>query len=409
MPLYRFKILTASGGIDSGVLDLPVRDPAAAIRYVEAGGGVALEVQPLPRILDTLAQRTGIGLGRISRLELSELYNNLGMLVGAGVTVLDALEELATDAKNPRLKNAISCIRADIQAGQTLGEAIARHPHVAPFVVQHMIQIGEETGQLDAMLKKSGAHLRHIHDIVSGTKRALTYPAFLLTVVILAVVFWFWYVVPQLVALFQDMGVELPAPTRLLMALADWFKNWFLVTVAALAALAVVLAWARRRSYPLRYALSLAALRLPVLSIILHTSLTARATEYLGITIGAGIGVLRSLSLIIEATGNEVYKARLQGAANSIRAGVILSEALRQNRALDPFAVRMLAVGEMTGRLDDQAQYVAELYRQKLAGLVEVLSKTLEPMIMIFLGGMFALIMIGLLMPVYELVTKLGA
>jgi type II secretory pathway component PulF len=222
-------------------------------------------------------------------------------------------------------------------------------------------------------------------------------------------VFWFWYVVPQLVALFQDMGVELPAPTRLLMAMADWFQNWFLTTMGALAVLGVVLAWARKRFLPVRYALSMLALRVPVLSLILHTSLTARATEYLGITIGAGIGVLRSLALVIESTGNEVYKARLQGTRKSIMAGLILSDALRQNQALDPFAVRMLAVGEMTGKLDEQAQYVAELYRQKLAGLVEVLSKTLEPMIMIFLGGVFALIMVGLLMPVYELVTKLGA
>ncbi len=407
MPLFRFKVLMPNG-IESGVLDLPVTDPMAAIRYVEASGGVALEVQPVPQLLNILAQRTGLGLGRITRLELSEFYNNLGMLIGAGVTVLDALEELATDAKNPRLKNAITCIRTDIQTGQTLSEALGRHPHIAPFVVHHMVQIGEETGQLDAMLKKSGAHLRHIHDIISGTKRALTYPTFLIAVVLLAVIFWFWYVVPQLVALFQDMGIELPTPTRLLMAIADWFKNWFLITAATLAGIAIFLAWARRHSYPLRYALSALALRLPVLSVILHTSLTARATEYLGITIGAGIGVLRSLNLVIDSTGNEVYKARLQGACNSIRAGVILSEALRQNQALDPFAVRMLAVGEMTGKLDDQAEYVAELYRQKLAGLVEVLSKTLEPMIMIVLGGIFALIMMGLLLPVYELVSKLG-
>jgi type II secretory pathway component PulF len=409
MPLFRFKILTSAGSIESGVLDLPVTDPEAAVRYVETTGGIALEIQPLPRAVDAFIRRTGLGIGKISRLELSEFYNNLGMLVGAGVTVMEALEELSIDTKNPRLKNAITCIRADIQSGQTVSESLARQAQIAPFVVRHMVQIGEETGQLDAMLHKSGAHLRHIHDIVSGTKRALTYPAFLLVVVTLAVVFWFWYVVPQLVMLFQDMGVELPAPTRLLMAMADWFQNWFLTSLGVLAVLGGVLAWARKRFLAVRYALSMLALRVPVLSLILHTSLTARATEYLGITIGAGIGVLRSLSLVIESTGNEVYKARLQGTRKSIMAGLILSDALRQNQALDPFAVRMLAVGEMTGKLDEQAQYVAELYRQKLAGLVEVLSKTLEPMIMIFLGGMFALIMVGLLMPVYELVTKLGA
>jgi type IV pilus assembly protein PilC len=408
MPLFRYKVLTETGELQSGIIDLPLTDPLAAARYIEHGGALTLEIAPLPRLVDAIAHKTGLGVGKVSRPELSEFYNNLGMLVSAGVTVMDALEELAADAKNPRLKNAISCIRADIQTGQTLGEALERHPLLAPFVVLHMVRIGEETGQLDAMLKKAAAHIRHIHDIISATKRALTYPAFLLGVVLLAVIFWFWYVVPQLVALFQDMGLELPAPTRLLMAIAEWFQAWFLPTAVGLVLTGAFLAWLRRRSQPVRYAMSALALRIPVIALILQTSLVARATEYLGIMIGAGISILRTLDLVIESTGNEVYKARLQGSLQSVKNGIILSEALRQHQALDPFAIRMVAVGEMTGRLDDQAQYVAELYRQKLAGLVDVLAKTLEPMIMIFLGGMFAVIMIGLLLPVYELVTKLG-
>ncbi len=224
MHLFRFKLLTESGKIQSGVVDLPLADPMAALRYIEHGGGIALEVIPLPGMLNAFVQTTSIGLGKIARLELSEFYNNLGMLIGAGVTVLDGLEEILADAKNPRLKNAIQCICADIQTGQTFSEALVKHPRLAPFVVQHMVVIGEETGRLDKMLNKSGEHLRHIHEIVSATKRALTYPAILLVVVLMAVVFWFWYVVPQLVGLFQDMNIALPWPTRLLIAISNWVQ-----------------------------------------------------------------------------------------------------------------------------------------------------------------------------------------
>lgn len=409
MHLFRYKLLSDTGKVLSGVMDLPLADPVAAVRYLEYGGGVALQVEPLPSLLNSIMQSTNIGLGKVTRLELAEFYNNLGMLIGAGVTVLDGLEEILEDTKNPRLKNALRCICADIQTGQTLSEALIKHPHLAPFVVQHMVIIGEETGQLDQMLKKCGDHLLHIHEIISATKRALTYPSFLFVVVLVAVIFWFWYVVPQLVSLFQDMGVALPLPTIILIAISDWFQEWFGITLMVIAGLTVTLAILRRKVYKVRYALSMLSLRLPILSLIVHTSLVARATEYLGIMIGAGVGVMRALTMITEATANEVYKERLLGAQNSIRAGSMLSVSLRQHHALDPFAIRMLSVGEMTGRLDDQATYVANLYREKLNGLVQVLSKTLEPVIMIVLGGLFAVIMIGLLLPVYDLITQIGA
>lgn len=408
MSLFRYKLLTESGKVRSGVVDLPLSDPAAALRYLEYDGDIALELQPLPKILDAFVQTTSIGLGSLSRLELAEFYTNLGMLVGAGVTILDGLEEILEDTKNPRLKNAIQCMCADIQTGQTFSESLSKHRHMAPFTIQHMVIIGEETGRLEQMLKKCGDHLLHLHEIVSATKRALTYPAFLLVVVLLAIIFWFWYVVPQLVELFQYMNIELPLPTRILIAISDWFQNWFGVTVIGVIVLGIIVAILHRKVYKVRYAMSYLALHTPVLSTVMHASLVARATEYLGIMLGAGIGVLRSLQMITEGTDNEVYKERLLNTQQSIKAGSLLSASLRRHQALDPFAIRMLAVGEMTGRIDDQAAYVAQIYRDKLSGLVQLLSKTLEPVIMLVIGGLFALIMIGLLLPVYDLISQIG-
>ncbi len=408
MHLFRYKLLSETGQIVSGVVELPLADLTAAVRYVEHDGGVALEVRALPGPVNTLAQFFKLGLSSFSRLELAEFYHNLGMLLGAGVTVLDGLDKIQEYAANRHLKAALRCIRADIQAGQTFSEALIKHPRLAPFVVQHMVAIGEEAGRLDQMLKKCGDHLLHLHEIVSATKRAMTYPAILLVVVLGAVVFWLWYVVPQLVSLFKDLGVELPLPTRMLIAASDWFQEWFGIVAILATVLVILLSILRRKVYAVRYALSYLSLRAPVISRIVHTSLVARATEYLGIMLGTSISVLRAMTMITEATGNEIYKKRLLGAQNSLQAGNLLSEALKQHQALDPFAIRMLSVGEMTGRLDSQATYVADLYREKLNGLVQVLSKTLEPLIMMVLGGLFAIIMIGLLMPVYDLMTAIG-
>lgn len=408
MSLFRFKLLTEAGKVETGLVDLPFDDVLAAIRYLEKSGAIALEVKSLPHVVARGVRFFKVGIGSVSRLDLAEFFNNMAMLVGAGVPVLSALEEILQDIKVPRLRNTIQFICTDIENGQTFAESVNKYEALFPFVVRHMISIGEETGNLDGMLKKAAEHLLHIHEIISGTKRAFVYPGFLLCVVTLAVVFWFWYVVPQLVSLFLDLNIDLPAPTRLLIGISDWFQEWFLLFSAGLMAGVIALMVARRVSIRVRYACAYVALHTPILKKIITTSIVARATEYLGIMIGAGLGVLKSLELITGATSNQVFKTRLMGVQESIKAGTSLSDSLRRHNALDPFAIRMISVGEMTGKLDEQTAYVADIYRAKMTALVQTLSKTLEPMIMAFLGLMFAMIIAGLLLPVYDLISQIG-
>ena len=409
MSLFRFKLLTETGKVETGLVDLPFGDPLAAMRYLEKSGSIALDVRPLPEVIARGVRFFKVGIGAVSRLDLAEFFNNMAMLVGAGVPVLGALEEILEDIKVPRLRNTIQFICTDIENGQTLAESVNKYETLFPFVVRHMIAIGEETGNLDGMLKKAADHLLHIHEIVSGTKRAFMYPGFLLCVVTLAVVFWFWYVVPQLVGLFMDLNIDLPTPTRILIAISDWFQEWFLWFLLAMIAGMIALVVARRVSARARYISAYAALHTPILKKIIVTSVVARATEYMGIMIGAGLGVLKSLELITGATSNEVFKTRLLAVQESIKAGTNLSDSLRRHNALDPFAIRMISVGEMTGKLDEQTAYVADIYRAKMTALVQTLSKTLEPMIMAFLGVMFAMIIAGLLLPVYDLISQIGA
>ena len=408
MSLFLFKILTEAGKVETGLLDLPFDSTLAAIRYLEKSGGIVLYVKALPELVGRGVRFFKIGLGAVSRLDMAEFFNNMAMLVGAGVPVLSALEEIQSDINVPRLRNTIQFMCTDIENGQTFSESVDNYKTLFPFVVRHMLAIGEETGNLDGMLKNAAEHLLHIHEIVSGTKRALTYPAFLLGVVTLAIIFWFWYVVPQLVALFLDLNIALPLPTRILLAISDWFQKWFALVLSGSACVVFALILFRKFSARARYASSYLALRTPILKRVLVTSIVARATEYMGIMIGSGIGVLRSLELITNATANEVYKHRLLGVQGSIKAGATLSVSLRKHNALDPFAIRMISVGEMTGKLDEQTAYVAKIYRDKLNVLVQTLSKTLEPAIMVFLGGMFAVIIAGLLLPVYDLISQIG-
>ncbi|WP_461210032.1 type II secretion system F family protein [Desulfocurvus sp. DL9XJH121] len=407
MPIFRFKLLTADGKVDRGVVELPFADNAPAIRYLERQGGVVIAIQRFGRLMSWITKLATQGFSRVKRPDLAEFFNNMAMLLGAGVPVLSSMDEIMQEIKNPMLLMTLKFMRTDIEGGQTFGEALSRHPKVFGALIQYMCRIGEETGMLDRMCKKSAEHLENIEQIVGGTKRALIYPGFIFAVVVGACFFWFYFVVPKIVKLFVDMGVTIPTPTRILIAISNWFQlyaGWVLLGVVGFV---IFLAWLRRKSTRVQYGLDFMLLRVPVFSTIIETSIIARITEYLGILVGAGVGVVRTLEIITDSLTNLVYKGRLILVQDSVKNGNPLSDSMRQAQALHPFAVRMVAVGEQTGRIEEQTAYVAKLYRDKLAALVEVLGKTLEPMMLVFLGLVFGLIFAGLMLPIYDMIGKM--
>lgn len=408
MPIFRFKLLTGEGKVDRGVVELPFDDDAPAIRYLERQGGVVIAIRRLGTVMSWLTKLATQGFSRVGRKDLAEFFNNMAMLLGAGVPVLSSMDEIMQEIKNPMLLMTLKFMRTDIEGGQTFGEALARHPKVFGPLIQYMCRIGEETGMLDQMCKKSGEHLEHIEEIIGGTKRALVYPGFILGVVILSCFFWFYFVVPRIVKLFSDMGVTTPAPTRALIAISEWFQMYFGWTVIGIIASVMTLSYLKRRSTRVHYAIDYIALRVPIFSTIIETSIIARITEYLGILLGAGVGVLRTLEIITESMTNLVYKGRLILVQESVRNGNPLSDSMKSAEALHPFAVRMVSVGEQTGRIEEQTEYVAKLYRDKLSAIVDVLGKTLEPAMLVFMGLLFGAIFAGLLLPIYDMIGKVG-
>lgn len=408
MPLFSYKMLNDKGQVERGVANLPFMDASPAIRYLERQSGIVLNIRRLDGLSSAITKIATHGVTRVNRTDLAEFLNNMGIQLGAGVSVMDALDEILLDTTNKMLKMTLKFMRSDIESGQTLAAAMARHPAVFPPLIVNLAQIGEETGNLDKMLLNASEHLRHMQEIISSTKRALMYPVFLLALITGAAIFWFWYVVPKLVELFNDMDVELPWLTRALMKIADWTQAYLgiaIIVVVASVALTIIL---RRKWFTFRYYTDYLMLKIPVLKAVLETSMIARISEYLGILIGAGIGVLRTFEIIREATPNTVYKQRLTLAENGIKAGNTISVSMRQAGALHPFAVRMINIGELSGRLEEQTAYVAKVYREKLTTMVEVLGKTLEPAMLIIMGLIFAAIIGGLLLPVYDLISKMN-
>lgn len=408
MAVFQYKRLDSEGRLEKMTEGLPFSEIDAAMRYLERQGATVLTIRRLPEWIAPLAQMYQQGFARVKRSDLAEMFNNLSMMLGAGITVLSALNEVGQGVKNRRLLSVIKFMMTDISNGQTFSEAISRHPKIFSPIIYHMAKIGEETGRLDKMLKNVAEHLKHIDHIVGETKRALIYPALLMFVVSGAVVFWFWYVVPQIMTLFEDLGVELPAITRVLIFISYLVQTYLLAALAFIVAAVVILTVLRRMFYRVRYAMDWLLLHIPVISNILHTSTVARVSENLGILIGAGVTVLRTLEIITNSLQNEVYKVRFHQVQQEIKLGNTLAGSLTRASALHHFAIRMIAVGEETAHLEEQTAYVAKQYRERLDSLVQALSKSLEPALLVIMGLLFAVIVAGLLLPIYDLISTIG-
>ncbi|MDQ7031411.1 MAG: type II secretion system F family protein [Desulfonauticus sp.] len=407
MAVFGFKVLTPTGEVKRGVVELPFFDPIKAINYLERKGEIVLNLYRYPEIIAVFFRIFQKGTTKVKLPILAEFFNNLAMLTKAGVPILSALEEVKEDTENKVLDAVLKFMIIDIESGQTLSEAMEKHQHIFSNAVLQMVKVGEETGSLDKMLKKSSEHLKHLHEIISQTKRALIYPAFLIVVVSGMSIFWFVFVIPKLVGLFKEMNVELPWTTKLLISISEFVQNYIGVIMGGGFVLVLLIWLLRRFSYQFRYKTDELVLKIPVIGRIINTSITAKVSEFLGIMLGAGIGIGRTLDVIIDFMKNEVYKKRISRAKEIISLGEGISMALRQAQALDNFALRMISIGEQSGSIEEQTEYVASVYREKLRNLVEVLGKTIEPALIVFIGIIFALIMGGLLFPIYDLMTKI--
>ena len=237
MKYYRYKLIAPTGQLSAGVIKLPYQDIMSAKTHLERDGSVTLFVKHLGPVLSFLFKLSNTRLHRkIKRPVLAEMLNNISVMLRSGLALISALREAADSADVPEIKGDINDMAMGIQGGTSFSSAAANYPHIFPSTVLHLIRMGEETGQLDNMMRDASDHLKRVHGIISDTKQALLYPAIVFTVMGGGLIFWFYYVVPKIVALFREMDVVLPPLTLFLIAVSD-FTRHHLVAVLIGAAL----------------------------------------------------------------------------------------------------------------------------------------------------------------------------
>lgn len=403
MGTFTYKAVEADGRVVKGRVE--GADMKSARESVISSGAYLVSIRPVSELLVKISGRL---LARsVKRTDVIEFAKNLSVMLSSGIPIMTALGDLESSHANEHFRRALKEIRAEIGLGSGLSDALERQTGVFPDVLVRLVKIGEETGSLDKSLLDAAEHLQRTEDLAESIKRALIYPAFAVVTTFGALLFWMVYVLPKVMDIFKGMGLELPLPTRILLAASSFSQSyWYLLALTPVLAPAAVMLLRKNRGA--LYYIDLAAIRLPVVSRIVYNKLLAMFSEQLRILTTAGITIDRSLSIVHDIIGNEVFRRSISVLREEISAGSRVSDVMRTQDVFPPLMARMVDVGETSGSLDEQFEYLSKHYHARLDDVSEKIGKILEPLVIGVIGALFALIIMGLLLPVYDLVSMMG-
>ena len=409
MNYFRYKLIATTGKISSGIIKLPYEDVISTISHLERDGSLTIYVSKLGKFVSLILKLGSLGLRkRLKRPDQAELLSNLALMLRSGIPLTTALTEAAGSLDTPGIANNVKDMVAAIQGGMSFSEAAGKYPDIFPETIIHLVRIGEETGQLDDMLKDASEHIKNIHTIISDTKQALLYPTFVFAAMGGGIGFWFYYVVPKILELFKEMDVTLPAITRYLLAVSAIFQNYFIHMLLGLGIVIIGIPAARRGSKRFKKITDWLLFKLPISGAIISASNLAFITEYFSLLVGAGIDILQSINILEESVGNEIYRSKLREVRGSLKKGESIAESFAGAIIFPRFVTRMISIGEKSGTLSNQLARIAEEYRSKLSHLVATIGKMIEPVVLVVAGAIFAVIFMALLLPVYDMVSQVS-
>lgn len=397
MPLYKYRATDVDDRIVKGQIEaLHETELATQLKRVGLTLIRATVLRERQRTVKSLAKQDIIGF--LFQLE---------MLIRAGVPILAALGDMRDAAESMEGQLLAAGVYDRIESGATLAEAMAHYPGVFSEVVVNLIRAGELTGQLPEVLKDLVRSLKWQDEMAAQTKKLMMYPAFVIVVISAVVFFLMIYLVPQLVGFLGNMGQKVPAQTRALILVSSIFvKYWWLLL--AIPPLSVVGIAALSRVNPrVRFALHQAVLNVPVIGLVLKKMILARLADTFSLTYRTGIPILEGLGYCRKISGNLVMQRSLERAIDRIATGSSISNAFAAERMFPALVIRMLQVGESSGALDQSLANVSYFYTREIDESIGKVQALIEPVMTVTMGLILGWIMMAVLSPIYDTISKM--
>ena len=402
MPTFSYEAVNQKGERMSGNAD--AGDRASIIKTLTNQGLQPLSVKELNGNSSTELLRL-FKRGHVKSDDLVVFTRELSAMVGAGVPLLRALTSLESHADSQALKKILSNIIKDVEGGDQLGDALAKHPNTFNDVYVNMVRAGEAAGILDEILKRLASQQEKNATMRKKIKSAMTYPMVLVGITVLAFFGLMLFVIPQIGKILTDLGGEnaqLPMLTQFMLNLSGFMISfWFILLPLIGAGVFMTLKYLKTPSG--KSLLHNFVLKVPALNTIVTKVAVARFARTFSALIGAGVPVLEALDVTSRAVGNVVFEKALRDAAIAVERGSTLSAEIEKNSLFPAIVPQMLAVGEETGQTDTVLVKVADFYEEEVDVAIDGISAIIEPVMIVFMGGMVGLIAASVMMPIASL------
>lgn len=401
MAFYIYKAIDLKGILRSDMIEAD--DEETAETRLLSRGLTPLSLKTSGKLFSAY-RRSTLGSG-IRRKHLIEFAKNLSVILKTGIPFLTGLDDIAQMVDNKQLRKIIIDMRDRVAGGMPFSDALEANRRIFPDIFIRLARVGEETGRLQESMEDVATHLQKIDDLRAAVSRALIYPIFSIVTTGGAILFWFVYVMPKILSAMKDTMATIPRFTRNMLEITMFTRShWYLFILTPV--MIVIAIQLMKRKDASAYYWDALKLRLPIVKQFVSNRIFALFSEQMRILLMAGITVDRALTMAGNFVGSSVLRRALFASKEKVVTGTRISDAFREHSVFPHLVVRMVEIGEGSGTLDDQFGFLSTHYFKRLDDVSEKLGKMLEPIIMVVVGVVFAVMIFGLLLPVYDMISK---
>jgi len=397
MPTFTYTARALNGDLKSATIDAPNRDDVVA----------QLRRQRLNVVkIDEAAPKKKKG-GKISMRDIVIFTRQFSTMINAGLPLVQALDILATQSESAALKDVTRQVVFDVESGNTVADALRKHPKAFSDLYVNMVAAGEAGGILDTILMRLAVFMEKNDALVRKVKGAMIYPGVIMSVAAIAITVLLIFVIPTFEKMFASVNMALPLPTRIVIGMSRFLQHYWWLVLAAMAGAVVML----KRYYATpdgKLKIDRMALKMPVLGDVLRKSAVSRFTRTLGTLISSGVSILEGLEITAKTAGNRVIQDAIMESRASIAGGETISAPLKKSAVFPPMVISMIAVGEQTGGLDEMLGKIADFYDEEVDAAVSGLLALMEPLMIVFLGVVVGGMVVSMYLPIFDMVNAAG-
>jgi type IV pilus assembly protein PilC len=341
--------------------------------------------------------------GKVEPGDIAVFSRQLATMLAAGIPLVQSFEIVGNGNEKPAMQRLILDIKADVEGGTSLHEALGKHPLHFDDLYVNLVEAGEQAGALETLLDKIATYKEKTEALKKKVKKALFYPAAVMVVAVIVTVILLLFVIPQFEALFKDFGADLPAFTQMVIDMSRWLQeNWY-IFFGVIGGAFYTFFYFRKRSKAMREWLDRMSLKLPIIGPILYKSAIARFSRTLSTMFAAGVPLVEALESVAGATGNIVFENAVLKMRDEVATGQRLQRAMENTGLFPNMVIQMIAVGEEAGALDTMSGKVATFYEAEVDNAIDSMSSLLEPLIMAILGVLVGGMVVAMYLPIFKL------